>query len=165
MALTRFFDDDCRIQKYLEESVNVGNYYINVPGNGPKPYFIDDPNLRMQKWGGNLSHNQLDLENDLRGQTRSLNKDNIYLNNYVNFLNNTNLFTKTDYPIYDKEITGQSRVIYPAWTLRELNYLNTKNVPNNFNYLHLNPQENICIPFHNNISTRIIEKDYFSLNN
>ena len=38
-------------------------------------------------------------------------------------------------------------------------------VPNNFNYLHLDPQENICIPFHNNISSRIVEKDYFQINN
>ena len=49
MAFTRFFDDDCRIQKYLEESVNVGNYNINVPGNGINLDFYNDPHIRMQK--------------------------------------------------------------------------------------------------------------------
>jgi hypothetical protein len=42
---------------------------------------------------------------------------------------------------------------------------NTLSVPNNFKYLHLNPQENICIPFHNNISSRIVQKDYYQQNN
>ena len=29
------------------------------------------------------------------------------------------------------------------------------------NYLPLNPQDNVCFNFNNNLSTRIIEKDYF----
>ena len=55
MAFTRFHDDSCRIQKYLEETTNIGNYEINVPGNGINMPFINDPHLRMQKWGANLS--------------------------------------------------------------------------------------------------------------
>ena len=43
MSLTRFSDDPCRIQKYLEETTNIGNYHLNVPGFGDKPYFINDP--------------------------------------------------------------------------------------------------------------------------
>ena len=40
MAFTRFHDDPCRIQKYLEETTNVGNYEINVPGVGAKPLTV-----------------------------------------------------------------------------------------------------------------------------
>ena len=29
------------------------------------------------------------------------------------------------------------------------------------NILPLNPQENVCFPFQNNLSTRIVEKDIF----
>ena len=164
MAFTRFHDDPCRIQKYLEESTNVGNYNINVPGNGLTPDFVNDPHLRMQKWGGNLSQNKTDLESDLRNITRQLNRDTLSENNYANYINTNNIYNQNTYPINNKEITHQPRATDPAWTLRELNYLTEVNVPNNFNYLHMDPQENICIPFHNNISSRIVEKDYYSLN-
>ena len=70
MAFTRFHDDPCRIQKYLEETTSIGNYEINTPGNGDKPFFISDPYLRMQKWGANLSENKTELESDLMGITR-----------------------------------------------------------------------------------------------
>ena len=31
----------------------------------------------------------------------------------------------------------------------------------NWDYLHLNPQENTCMSFQNNLSTRILEKDNY----
>jgi hypothetical protein len=42
----------------------------------------------------------------------------------------------------------------PAWTARDLEQVDWYTLP-------LNPQENTCMPFQNNISTRIVEKDYF----
>ena len=165
MAFTRFHDDDCRIQKYLEETTNIGNYNINVPGNGLDVPFINDPQLRMQKWGANLSTNKVNIESDLRGQTRQLNRDNIKDNNYINYLSNNNFYNVGNYPINKEEITGQPRATNPAWTLRELDSVNTPNVPNNFNYLLMNPQENVCIPFHNNIASRMVEKDYYGMQN
>tara|TARA_B100000989_G_C19520358_1_gene463857 strand:- start:2117 stop:2617 length:501 start_codon:yes stop_codon:yes gene_type:complete len=163
MAFTRFHDDPCRIQKYLEETTNIGNYGINVPGNGLEVPFINDPHLRMQKWGANLSRNKINIESDLRGQTRQLNRDNIKDNNYINYLNNNNVYNVNNYPVYREEITGQPRASHPAWTLRELDSVNTPNIPNNFNYLLMDPQENICIPFHNNIESRMVEKDYYAM--
>tara|TARA_B110000977_G_C10815730_1_gene392098 strand:+ start:55 stop:555 length:501 start_codon:yes stop_codon:yes gene_type:complete len=160
MAFTRFHDDPCRIQKYLEETTGIGNYEINVPGNGDKPLFINDPHLRMQRWGANLSQNKTELESDLMGITRKLNKDSIQQNNYLDHNYNNNLYKSNIYPEHNDEITHQPRSTNPAWTLREIDSINT---PNNFKYLLLDPQQNVCIPFNNNISTRIIEKDYFSI--
>ena len=165
MAFTRFHDDPCRIQKYLEETTNIGNYNINVPGNGVDPYYIADPHLRMQNWGANLSQNKTQLENDLLGLTRKLNRDTIKQNNYVDYLNINNLYSQNVYPEKKEEITHQPRATNPAWTLRELDSINTPNIPNNFKYLHMDPQEHVCFTFNNNISSRIVEKDYFSLNN
>jgi hypothetical protein len=162
MAFTRFHDDACRVQKYLEETTNVGKYLLNVPGNGIHPEFINDPYVKIQKWGANLSNNKTLLENELFGLTRQLNRDTIKENNYVDNLNANNLYNKNNYTINNSEITSQSRVTHPAWAFRELDSLD---LPNNFKYLHLNPQENVCIPFHNNISSRIVEKDYFKNNN
>jgi hypothetical protein len=169
MAFTRFHDDPCRIQKYLEESTNIGNYSINVPGNGTNPLYFSDPYVKPQKWGANLSNNKTDLESDLFSLHRKLNRDSIKENNYADYLNTHNKYYINNYSSYDDEITSQSRATHPSWIYREINNFNIKNdtlsVPNNFKYLHLNPQENICIPFHNNISSRIVQKDYFQQNN
>jgi hypothetical protein len=162
MAFTRFHDDPCRIQKYLEESTYIGNYEINVPGTGDKPQFINDPHLRMQKWGANLSQNKTELESDLMGITRKLNTDSIQQNSYQHYNNNNYLYNKKVYPVNEDEITHQPRATNPAWTLRETDSINT---PNNFNYLLIDPQKNVCIPFHNNLPSRTLEKDYFSINN
>lgn len=161
MAFTRFHDDPCRIQKYLEESTNIGNYSLNVPGYGDKPIFFNDPYMKIQKWGANLSQNQSMLESELMGLTRKLNRDTIKENNYVDNLNKNNIYSRNEYPINSNEITHQSRVTHPAWAFRELDSINC---PNNFKYLHLNPQENVCFTFNNNISSRIVEKDYYRLN-
>jgi hypothetical protein len=42
----------------------------------------------------------------------------------------------------------------PAWTARDLEQVDWYILP-------LNPQENTCMPFQNNLSTRILEKDNF----
>jgi hypothetical protein len=42
----------------------------------------------------------------------------------------------------------------PAWTARDLEQVD-------WYFLPLNPQENTCFPFENNLSTRILEKDYY----
>ena len=169
MAFTRFYDDPCRIQKYLEESTSIGNYNMNVPGNGTSPLYFNDPYVKIQKWGGNLSSNKTDLESELFILHRKLNRDSIKENNYVDYLNNNAIYNKCSANNVDNEVTGQSRASHPAWVYREINNFNKRDsnyyVPNNFNYLHLDPQENICIPFHNNISSRIVQKDYFELNN
>lgn len=49
---------------------------------------------------------------------------------------------------------GKSRVTHPAWTYRDLEQTN-------WYYPQLNPQENVCFPFQNNLSTRILEKNNY----
>ena len=165
MSFTRFHDDPCRIQKYLEETTNIGNYNINVLCNdGDKPKFIDDSHIRLQKWGANLSNNFSLIESDLKGLTRKLNTDSIKQNLYTNY-NENNIYNKNTYDIIENEITHQPRSTNPAWQFREFNYLNSYETPNNFNYLHLNPQEHVFMNFNNNISSRIVEKDYYLIKN
>ena len=51
-------------------------------------------------------------------------------------------------------MTQQSRASHPAWMYRSL--------PQNHDYpLFLNPQENTCLLFHNNLNTRLLERDNF----
>ena len=57
MASTRFHDDRCRVEKALQESTDPGRYMLNVPGNGSKPCFMEDPHIRLQGWDANLMTN------------------------------------------------------------------------------------------------------------
>lgn len=147
MSFTRFHDDPCRIQKQLQESTGPGRYMINVPGNGLKPCFMEDPCVRMQKWGANLMTESIDLESRLMGLDRNLSRD---CEKY------------DDKPIRSKRVqypscepfTDQTRASNPAWTARDLEQSHRYILP-------LNPQENVCLPFHNNMNTRILEKDSF----
>jgi len=146
MSFTRFHDDPCRIQKQLEESTFSGRYMINKPGNGTKPYYMEDPFIRLQEWGGNLQTNTINLESQLLGINKPLSKD--YTNNLENLKSE-----KREYPTC-KCFVEQPRAINPPWTALDLEQ-------NNFDYLHYNPQENVNMPFLNNLSSRILEKDYY----
>lgn len=150
MSFTRFKDDPCRIKKELQELTGLGRYMLNVPGNGDKPGFMEDPHIRMQKWGSNLMTNTVNLESDLMGLTRSANKDCLTVNNYKTHTAPTR---QVSYPII-QPITDQTRATHPAWTYRDLEQVDWYILP-------LNPQENVCLSFQNNLNTRLIEKDKY----
>jgi hypothetical protein len=127
-----------------------GRYMLNVPGNGEKPCFMEDPFIRLQKWGANLRTNTINLESDLLGLTRKSNRDCIEQNNY----RSNNVSSKLiEYPLCNPS-TEQSRATHPAWMVRDLEQVKYAILP-------LNPQENTCIPFQNNLNTRLIERDQF----
>lgn len=152
MSFTRFHDDPCRIKKQLQESTGPGRYMLNVPGNGETPHYIDDPYIRLQQWGGNLKTNVINIESDLRGLSRSINRDCVDLNNYQQ---HSAGYSDISYPVLGT-VTDQPRATHPAWEVRDLEQVNWSILP-------LNPQENTCMHFENNLNTRILEKDYFSL--
>jgi len=150
MAFTRFHDDPCRINKQLQESTGLGRYMLNVPGNGSTPLYMDDPYIRLQKWGGNLMTNTINLESDLFGLSRNANRDDIQSNDYrINSVKSRKVAYQSAAPS-----TDQSRATHPAWEYRDLEQ--TK-----WSLLPLNPQENTCLTFQNNLSTRILEKEVF----
>ena len=43
---------------------------------------MKSPQIRLQEWGGNLRTNKTEIEDDLRGKTRMLNRDHITENDY-----------------------------------------------------------------------------------
>lgn len=156
MAFTRFHDDPARIIKNLEISTYAGRYALDSPGNGANPTYMQDPFIRMQKWGGNAMTEATEIENDLFGLTRNMNRDtfdNLYCKG-----NGTTRFPSDSRPVPSKDVmnayTDQSRATHPAWILRD----KTQHRPD---YPLFNPQEHVAIPFQNNLSTRILEKDYF----
>ena len=150
MSFTRYYDDKYRIEKQLQQSTDVGRYHLNVPGNGLNPEYVEDPHIRLTKWGGNYRTNHINLDSDLKGLTRNLTHDNINQNNYTLYsTNSSKKYYKSNFMN-----TEQSRSILPTWQTRDLQQ-------NNFNYLYLDPQKNVCLPFYNNLNTRILDRDYF----
>ena len=152
MACTRIYYDACRTKKSLQQATDPGRWILNVPGNGASPCYIEDPQIIAQKWGGNLRTNTINLESDLRGVNKPLSRDCLGKDNYQNY----NVPSEAiQYPSCNTLFTSESRATNPAWWYRDLEQVD-------WYYPPLNPQENVCLPFQNNLSTRILEKDYFT---
>jgi len=154
MAFTRFHDDPSRIQKQLQESTFIGRYQLNTPGQGVGKQlpFQEDPNIRLQFWGANLNDNTVQFESELRGLTRPLNRDLIQVNDYKK--NPTPMIQySSSYGVADPFVE-ESRASHPAWQYRNLNI-------DRWEFPWINPQANLEKPFHENVQTRILEKDSF----
>jgi len=165
MAFTRFHDDPARVAKQLQQQTDQERWYLDVPGSGVKPYFMLDPQIIPQKWGGNLWTHSVDIHSSLLGIDKQLNRDcvTIETNGLANNgkVYNVNKYKRQtvhaspiDYPVCETLTTEQSRAIMPSWTARDL-------PQNHAYYLPNDPQAHTNMPFQNNISTRILEKDNF----
>ena len=156
MSFTRFHDDINRIKKKNLEQSEVNNYIFNVPGNiglNNIGYYYNDPHIRMQKMGVKLNQNIVDCESELRSINKPINRDHINVNNYLNYKTKVKEHSPEN---VNKTITSESRATHPVWNYRETNQYRP-------DYLFLNPQENVVLPFHNNLDTNILEKDYYNL--
>jgi len=147
MSFTRFHDDPARVRKQLAESTFAGRYFLNTPGPGISMPFYEDPQLRLQKWGANLTTNTVNLESDFMGLTRPLNRDSIHYRDTA--VGASPLVYQSEDPCVE-----ESRVSHPAWMYRDLEQTRWE-LP------WINPQANVEKRFPNNIQTRILEKDYF----
>ena len=151
MAFTRFHDDDVRIEKQLEQQTYIGRYQLNVPGQGVSMPFQEDAQLRMQKWGANRHENPVNLESDLYGLTRPLGRDDIDTHDYKKHAGSTQ---QIQYP-RENPFVEESRSSHPAWMYRDLEQPKWEEPL-------VDPQANLEKPFHDNIQTRILEKDTFN---
>jgi hypothetical protein len=151
MSFTRFHDDPVRIKKRLEESTFEGRYQLDRPGPGVAMPFTEDPHQRLQSWGANIRTNSINIESDLRGMTRLMNRDHVVNNNY-------NMHSVQSQPLAtyssEKPYTDESRASDPAWEYRTKQRCIWEEPL-------LDPQSHVDIPFLNNIQTRILEKDLY----
>jgi|TARA_Y100000389_G_scaffold204906_1_gene260674 hypothetical protein len=153
MSHTRYHDDEVRITKQLEEMTYAGRYQLDTPGQGSVMPFQEDTHLRLQQFGANLQTNSIQLESDLMGLTRPLQRDNIETNNYVANQVETKEITFPNAQPFVEE----SRASHPAWMYRDLEHPIWETPI-------LNPQANLEKPFHDNIQTRTLEKDNYRPN-
>lgn len=150
MSFTRFNNDTSRVKKRLQESTDIGRYMLNVPGNGDKPLYMNDPHIRLQKWGGNAMKNPVALESKLFGLDHRLDRDCYKKDKKIDG-------TKIYYSNGKLEV-GESRITHPIWEYRELDQTKT-------NILPLNPQENTELSFNHNLNTRLSQMDDYNSNN
>ena len=150
MAFTRFHDDPHRIRRQVEISSFAGRYMLDTPGQGVDLPFVEDPQIRLQGWGANLQTNTVNLESDLRGLTRPLNHDLSIINNYrVNAVYSRPVSYRSE-----ESFIQESRASHPAWMYKDLEQTRWE-MP------FLNPQSGLEKVFHDNIQTRILEKDNY----
>lgn len=154
MSFTRFHDDPVRISKQLQESTYLGRYQLNRPGPGVHLPFMEDPHMRLQKWGANLQNNTVDLESSLRSLGRPLNRDLVKENDFKKKI------VDSRQPVggYStaKPYVEQSRASHPAWMYKDLEQ-------SKWEAPLINPQtwSHLETPFPRDLSTRILEKDHF----
>tara|TARA_B100000927_G_scaffold229950_1_gene189876 strand:- start:228 stop:719 length:492 start_codon:yes stop_codon:yes gene_type:complete len=155
MAFTRYNYDDLRTKKILQESTGPCRYMLNVPGPYNTICYMDDPQMRLQGFGGNnhkvSGGHPIDIDSDLKGYTRQLYKY-CTLKKFPN--NGVVKSTKESYNTCREPITDQSRATHPARTYRSL-----PNKP--IDIPLLNHQENTCFHFQNNLNTRLLERDNY----
>ena len=152
MASTRFHDDDIRVWKQLQTLSYVGKYQLDVPGNGMHLPFMEDPTVRLQKYGCNLRTNTVNIESDLYGMTRKSNRDEIEGNDYTRHQAESEVFD-ANAPV-ETTYSHESRSDMPAWTLRGIE------IPR-WERPFLNPQAKLEKTFRDNVSTRLLEKDVY----
>ena len=148
MAFTRVRDDRNRVEVYLKQSVGPGHYQISVPGQGLNPDYMDDPHFRLEQWGDNLCNNAINLESDLRGLTRKLNRDEVEKNMHLTHSNKMELRSKSS---RNDATTDQSRVTHPAWHYKDEQQYRP-------DHLLYNPQEYLNNEFMSNVSSRYEQK-------
>jgi len=150
MSFTRFHDDPSRIKKQLQISSYQGRYFLDTPGQGMDLPFMEDPQIRLQGWGANLTTNTVNLESDLLGLTRRSNRDFIDINDYdKHAVYTTKIQYRSEQPFIE-----ESRASHPAWMYKDLEQ-------SRWEAPFLNPLNGLEKKFHENIQTRILEKDHF----
>lgn len=147
---TRMSNDIGRIMKDNEIKTFEGRYHLNTPGVDLK--YSDDPNIRLQKFGGNMTTNMLGVEEILMCRTKRAGRD--YLDN--DYRNDKILGRKRiEYGNVEESYNvRESRSELPVWCFREKDQQYSR-----FENLWINPQENIERDFHHNIQTRLMEKE------
>jgi hypothetical protein len=144
MACTR----NDKPEETTKQLYTIGNYHLMVPGNGVTPFYVEDPQIRIQKWGGCSYTNMIDLDSSLKCMDKKLKCD---------------VFQKSPlpasvpihYPSTNLLYTENSRTICPAWNLKGIEV--TKS-----DYLHYDPRIRSSIPFTHNVSSRDVQKNEYT---
>ena len=157
MSFTSFKYDPARVKDRLNRATKKGRYYLNVPGPLKSSCYMEDPQVRLQGFAANnhsvVGGHPIDIDSDLSGRGRENNGK--WYNIAVSFEARMKITTKKqEFSSCETFGSDQSRTTHPARNYRALEQ-------SLIQPLYLNPQENVCMHFHNNINTRLLERDNY----
>jgi hypothetical protein len=151
MSFSKLSYDTCAYDKYLEESLGVGNYMLNAPfTNCDKDCFFQSPYVRQSMGGVALCDNKelIEVYSELLGLNMKQSKcpkERVFDANYCK----TNKLKDCGSDFMNPEDTLLSN---PPCTLRGTGW-------NRWEQLCENPQDKAIMPFEREISNRTIVKD------
>ncbi|NDC90030.1 MAG: hypothetical protein EB075_14745, partial [Bacteroidetes bacterium] len=122
MSYTNTFYDETKVKQYMDENTYINQYRFHMPGNGGnRPAYVDDPHVRLTKWGANRWTNNVYIEDQLnnRGRRHTRRRHDYTLENLRENIEGN--CSKLEYPDSEPLFfeTRQSRAENPAWTLRD----------------------------------------------
>ena len=150
MAFTRINDDQARIYKGLQQSTFACRYALDTPGPGVQVPYLEDSQIRIQKWGANMWSDSTNLESEFRGLGKPLNHD-VKTYRETAFHSGYQIY----FPSNDTTHIEESRASHPAWMFRDLEQTRWETPL-------INPQLHAIKPFDDPIQTRILAKDNYT---
>jgi hypothetical protein len=171
MSFTRPRQDTCSYRHELSQTIGPGEYQLAKPY-PCNPCFVNDPHIRMQRFGASLSKNTslIDIDSEMIGINRKFSKcpelnyiPTCVTNQYGGanpggYINKSNGAVNIDCNVVHFpevncfEPVEDTRLSNPPSTLRGTGV-------NRWEWLCRNPQERIHMPFDNNINNRLVVKD------
>lgn len=158
MSFNRLNYDTCAYKQNLYQSVGPGEYMLTEPPNVEELCFSQSPQVRLQKTGVSVDPNKplIDVDSELLNLTRAA--TNCPSRKYIpdgSQCGLTNPKDKEDNLKHGKDCyfdVEDTRLSNPPCTLRGTGW-------NRWEWLCLDPQERVLIPFDYNISNRLVVKD------
>lgn len=172
MSFNRLPYDKCAYKQHLYETIGPGVYMLGTPANTCTPCHSSDPYIRLQSQGASLSrHNLIDVDSELIGINR--NNSRCPTQKYIpacgaDGMCGANIgggvrcqksakmcIEHSKNPIrFDNcfEPTENTKLSNPPCTLRGTGW-------NRWEWLPLNPQDKVEIPFDFQINSKIVAKD------
>jgi hypothetical protein len=152
-SFTRRQYDGCKTTDDLRVTTGPGRYQIGTPPQYATASFAPEPTIRQQMWGASLNSQfiKTDVESDLLNLNRPTTKT--ICNQYDP---TTDKINQAEPETMKEESFPQtfSRLVDPPCTMRSTGW-------NRWEWLCENPQENVMMPFDNNITSRLQQKDQY----
>ena len=175
MRFNRLNFDMCQYKQTIYESTGPGNYMLATPPNDCEYCYPSPPTVRLQKAGDSINRNVplVDTESELRTLDRRASKcpsESLYKGEVPKIkaivqpgIDNGSVVESFENPSGQTEPglthwkdcfphTHESRHSDPASNLRGTGF-------DRWEYLCQNPQDNVLMPFDNNVANRIVVKD------
>ena len=146
-------NDPARLRKEADMSSYTSRYHLCTPGPGIDAPIPDDVHVGLQLWAGNWAGNRIDLESDLHGQTRVLNRDHL---NGAEYQTHATAIQRTQTYHRENPFVEETRASHPAWMFRGVE------IPR-WEEPWLNPQALSVLekPFQTNIQSKMLDRDAY----